>query len=43
MALQVFNDPGALVSWVVANSILQAKIVKIQFVAGKWYLFYYTA
>ena len=41
MLLQIFNDPGALVAFAVANSILQAKVVTIQQRTGKWYLFYY--
>ena len=42
MNLQVFTDPGTLVSYVNTNAIAQAKIVRIEQRSGKWYLFWYT-
>jgi hypothetical protein len=42
MNLQIFGDPGTLVTYVNAHAIAQAKIVRIEQREGKWYLFWYT-
>ena len=42
MNLNIFDDAGALKDFVVAQAILQPKIVTIIQRSGKWYLFWYT-
>jgi hypothetical protein len=42
LTLEIFNDPGLLVSFVNDNSIVQSAIVRIEQRSGKWYLFYWV-
>ena len=41
MKLKEFASAASLQAFCVDNSVVQANIVSIEFVAGRWYLFYY--
>jgi hypothetical protein len=42
MKVEGFSNVNALIAFVTANAIPQAKVVEIEWAGGTWYLFYYT-